>query len=183
LFIRGVPPRNDTTFAFEFSKGAGSPWSEVLMKQALLFALLSVSFIAIAPRQEVAVNEQEKAIEKEIVDIEHQRDQAIQDRDMRALDRIHADDFTFVNTRGGVLSKSEYLNEIRTGALKFLSFKQDDYRFQVYGDAVVLTGRSSGIVEYHGKVNELPRRFTIVYVRDHGRWRVATYHGTTIAEQ
>lgn len=153
------------------------------MKQALLFALLSVSFIAIAPRQEVAANEQDKAIEKEIVDIEHQRDQAIQDRDMRALDRIHADDFTFVNTRGGVLSKSEYLDEIRTGALKFLSFKQDDYRFQVYGDAVVLTGRSSGVVEYHGKVNELPRRFTMVYVRDHGRWRLATYHGTTIAEQ
>lgn len=153
------------------------------MKQALLFALLSVSFVAIALGQELAGNQQKGGVEKEIVEIEHQRDQAIQERDMSALDRIHTDDFTFVNTRGGVLNKSEYLDEIRTGALKFLSFKQDDYRFQVYEDAVVLTGRSSGLVEYHGKVNQVPRRFTIVYVRDRGRWRLATYHGTNIAEQ
>lgn len=152
------------------------------MKQALLFVLLAVSLAAVARGQGAPVNKQERDIEKEIVEIEHQRDQAIQDRDMSVLNRIHADDFTFVNTRGGVLSKTEYLDEIRTGALKFLSFKQDDYHFQVYGDTVVLTGRSSGVVEYHGKVNQVPRRFTIVYVKDHGRWRLATYHGTTIVE-
>ena len=71
------------------------------MKQALLFALLSVSLPAVAPRARSRSKPARQAIEKEIVDIEHQRDQAIQDRDMRALDRIHADDFTFVNTRGG----------------------------------------------------------------------------------
>lgn len=152
------------------------------MKQSLLCALLAVSLAAVALGQRAAANKQERDIEKEIVEVEHQRDQAIQDRDMSVLDRIHADDFTFVNTRGGVLSKAEYLDDIRTGALKFLSFKQDDYHFQLYGDTVVLTGRSSGVVEYHGKVNQVPRRFTIVYVRDHGRWRLATYHGTTIAE-
>lgn len=152
------------------------------MKQALLFVLLGVSLAAVALGQGAAVNKQERDIEKEVVEIEHQRDQAIQDRDMSVLDRVHADDFTFVNTRGGVLSKTEYLDEIRTGALKFLSFKQDDYHFQVYGDTVVLTGRSSGVVEYHGKVNQVPRRFTIVYIRDHGRWRLATYHGTIIAD-
>jgi ketosteroid isomerase-like protein len=152
------------------------------MKQVLLFVLLAVSLPTVALGQGGVVNKQESDIEKEIIETEHQRDQAIQDRDMSVLDRIHADDFTFVNTRGVVLSKAEYLDEIRTGGLKFLSFKQDDYHFQVYGDTVVLTGRSSGVVEYHGKVNQVPRRFTIVYIRDHGRWRLATYHGTTIAE-
>jgi len=152
------------------------------MKQLFLIALLTVSLVAVTPGQETTGNKQEGDIEKEIVEIEHQRDQAIQDRDMSVLDRIHIDDFTFVNTRGRVLSKAEYLDEIRTGALKFLSFQQDDYHFQIYRDTVVLTGRSSGVVEYHGKVNQVPRRFTIVYVRDHGRWRLATYHGTTIAE-
>jgi ketosteroid isomerase-like protein len=152
------------------------------MKQVLVIVLLAVSLPTVALGQGGAVNKQESDIEKEIIETEHQRDQAIQDRDMSVLDRIHADDFTFVNTRGVVLSKAEYLDEIRTGGLKFLSFKQDDYHFQVYGDTVVLTGRSSGVVEYHGKVNQVPRRFTIVYIRDHGRWRLATYHGTTIAE-
>jgi ketosteroid isomerase-like protein len=152
------------------------------MKQLFLSALLAVSLVAVARGQETTGNKQEGNTEKEIIEIEHQRDQAIQDRDMSMLDRIHSDDFTFVNTRGGVLSKAEYLDEIRTGALKFLSFQQDEYHFQIYGDTVVLTGRSSGVVEYHGKANQVPRRFTLVYVRDHGRWRLATYHGTTIAE-
>jgi ketosteroid isomerase-like protein len=152
------------------------------MKQVLLFVFLAASLATIAPGQETTRNQRGGDVEKQIAEIEHQRDQAIQDRDMSTLDRIHADDFTFVNTRGGILSKAEYLDEIRTGALKFLSFKQDDYHFQVYGEAIVLTGRSSGIVEYHGKVNQVPRRFTIVYVKDHGRWRLATYHGTNIVE-
>jgi ketosteroid isomerase-like protein len=152
------------------------------MKLVLLFAFLSGSLVAIALGNEVASDQQAAQIEKEIVNTEHQRDQAIQDRDMSALDRVHTEDFTFVNTRGEVLNKAEYLDEIRTGALKILSFQQDDYHFQVYRDAVVLTGRSSGVVEYHGKANQVPRRFTMVYIKDHDRWRLATYHGTNIAE-
>ena len=116
------------------------------MKQVLLVsALLAVSLVGVAPAQETTRNKREIAFEKEIVEVEHQRDQAIQDRDMSVLGRIHIDDFTFVNTRGGVLNKAEYLDEIRRGALKFLSFQQDDYHFQIYRDTVVLTGRSSGV--------------------------------------
>ena len=153
------------------------------MKRIFLAAVLAFSLIAIAGWHRTTANQEHSSIESEILEAEQQRDQAIQDRDMAALERMHTDDFTFVNTRGGVLSKTGYLDEIRTGTLKFTSFKQDDYHFQIYGDAVILTGRSSGVVEYHGKVNQSPRRFTIVYVKDHGRWRLATYHGTTIPEQ
>ena len=152
------------------------------MKRALLLAILAISLAAVAPAQETTRNKREIAFEKEIVEVEHQRDQAIQDRDMSVLGRIHTDDFTYVNTRGAVLNKAEYLDLIQTGTLKLLSIKQDDYHFQFYGDMVILTGRSSGAVEYHGKVNHDPRRFTIVYIRKHGRWRLATFHGTTISE-
>jgi ketosteroid isomerase-like protein len=153
------------------------------MKRILLAMLLAATFTAAAAPQGATGDKKHEDIEKEILAVEQQRDQAIQDRDMKVLDHIHADDFTFVNTRGGLLTKAEYLEEIRTGGIKFLSFKQDDYHVQVYPGTVIVTGRSSGVIQYHGKVNEVPRRFTLVYVRDQGRWRLATYHGTVIVEQ
>lgn len=151
------------------------------VKPILLAVFLGATLMS-AARAQGASGGQEQ-VQKQILEIERRRDQAIQDRDMKTLDQIHADDFTFVNTRGKVLNKSEYLEEIRSGGIKFLSFKQDEYHFQLYTDTVVITGRSSGVIQYHGKVNEIPRRFTIVYVRDHGRWQLATYHGTIILDQ
>ena len=153
------------------------------MKKIPLAALLMVSFVWVARGQGTAGNQERGEIENEILKIEQQRDQAVQKRDMAVLNRIQADDLSFVNTRGQVLTKAQYMDEIRSGTLKFLSFKQDDYRFHVYGDTVVMTGRSSGIVEYHGKANRIPRRFTIVYVREHGQWQLVAFHSTVIAEQ
>ena len=153
------------------------------MKQIVLIAMVAVLSSPLATGDGIAAANVQEKIEKQILDVEQERDQAIQNRDIRVLDHIQTDDFTFVNTRGGLFSKKEYEDDIRTGSIKFLSFKQDDYHFQIYPDAVIVTGRSAGVVEYHGKTNGTPRRFTMVYVRIEGKWRLATYHGTLIAEQ
>ena len=153
------------------------------MKQALLIAVVAVLSLPLAILHGSATTKKQAEIEKQILDVEQERDQAIQERNISALDQIHTDDFTFVNTRGGLFGKKEYENEILTGGIKFLSFKQDEYHFQIYGDSVIVTGRSSGVVEYHGKANAVPRRFTMVFVKSDGKWRLATYHGTLIAEQ
>jgi ketosteroid isomerase-like protein len=129
-----------------------------------------------------AAQSQDSSIENAILKVEHQRDEAIQSRDMAVLDRIQSDDLSFVNTRGQVLNKAQYMAEIQSGELKFQSFQQDDYRFHIFGDIVVLTGRSSGVVEYHGKLNKTPRRFTIVYVKRNGEWKFVSYQATLIPE-
>jgi ketosteroid isomerase-like protein len=121
-------------------------------------------------------------IEKEVLSVEAERDQAMQKRDMAALDRIYADDIVIVNTRGRVLTKSQRLTDFQSGDLKFLSFGQDDYRFHVYGDTVVMTGRASSVVEYHGKVNSIPRRFTFTYIKLDGHWRLVAQNETLVAE-
>jgi ketosteroid isomerase-like protein len=148
------------------------------MKGILLTALMTCSLVEGKGRDQA-----HPEIESEILRVEHQRDEAIQKRDIATLDKIQSDDLSFVNTRGVVLDKAQYMDEIQSGALKFLSFQQDDYRFHIFGDTVVMTGRSSGWVEYHGKVNKTPRRFTIVYVRRKGKWMFVSYQATLIPEQ
>lgn len=154
-----------------------------LTRWILVGLSLTVAFVPLVRAQEAVKNRTRAQIEKQILDVERERDRALQDRDMAVLDRIHRDDFVFVNTSGGLLTKGQYFDEIRMGTLKFLSFNQGDYHFQIYPNTVIVTGRTAGVVEYRGHVVDAPRRFTIVYVRDHDRWQLATYHGTLIAKQ
>ncbi|MGH9356987.1 MAG: nuclear transport factor 2 family protein, partial [Terriglobia bacterium] len=67
--------------------------------------------------------------------------------------------------------------------LKYLSFERGDYRFHVYGDTVILTGRSSGVVKYHGKVIRIPRQFMQVYIKHGGQWRLAAHQAAFVKEQ
>lgn len=145
---------------------------------ALLFAIL-VPGPALA--QISTENKANAEIEKEVLQVEHQRDQALQNRDMAVLDSIEADDLTFVNGRGAVLTKSQYMDEIRSGRIKFLTFEQGDYRFHIFGDTVVFTARNTGAVEVHGKIERTPRRFTMVYVKQNGQWKFVAFQATSIA--
>jgi hypothetical protein len=87
-----------------------------------------------------------------------------------------------VNTHGGLLSKAQRLEDLRSGSLKFISFGRDSYSLHVYGDTVVMTGRATSEVIYQGKVNRVPRRFTNVYIKLAGQWRLVAHQATTIAE-
>lgn len=147
---------------------------------AILFAVLLAGPVK---AQSPAENASNAEIEKEILQVEHKRDQALQNRDMAVLDSIQADDLTFVNGRGTVFTKAQYMDEIRSGRIKFLTFEQDDYRFHIFGDTVVLTARNTGAVEVHGKVERTPRRFTMVYVKQQGQWKFVAFQATSIAAQ
>jgi ketosteroid isomerase-like protein len=154
-----------------------------MMRRISLLAAFTVTLVWLVGAQATTGGQSPAEIEKQILEIEGERDQAMQKRDIATLDRLHADDFVFVNTRGQLLSKAQYLEDIRSGNLKFLTFEMGDYRFHIYGDTVIMNGRASSVVEYHGKVNRVPRRFTSVYVKLQGQWRLVAHQATLIAEQ
>jgi ketosteroid isomerase-like protein len=129
-------------------------------------------------------------VEKEILRIDDEKDHAMQryvashgEAGGAELDQIYADDLVFVTTHGTLLSKAQRLEDLRSGGLKFISFGRDSYSLHVYGDTVVMTGRATSEVIYQGKVNRVPRRFTNVYIKLAGQWRLVAHQATTIAEQ
>lgn len=129
-------------------------------------------------------------IEKEILKIDDEKDHAMQ-RYVAShgqdgggdLDRIYGDDLVFVNTHGGLLNKAQRLEDLRSGSLKFISFGRDSYSLHVYGDTVVMTGRATSDVVYMGKENRVPRRFTNIYIKMAGQWRLVAHQATTIEEK
>ena len=153
------------------------------MQRILLLPLLIVALVGPARAQGTPGNQADREIEKEILKLEDERNEAMQKGDIAVLDRTLAEDYVYVNTRGQLHTKAERLADYQSGVIKYLSFKEDEYRFHIYGDTVVMTGRTSGAVEYHGKVNRQARRFTNVYIKKGGQWLLVAHQATPIVEQ
>jgi ketosteroid isomerase-like protein len=152
-------------------------------QEAALLAIIVLGVICFASAQDSAKHEASAELQKEILAVDNERYEAMQKRDMAAMDRLHADGLVFINTKGKMLNKAEYLEEIRSGNLKFLSVDTDEYHFYVYGDTVIMNGRAKSVVEYHGVVNKKPRRFTSVFIKLQGQWRLVAHQATLIADE
>lgn len=153
------------------------------MTPELLLLLITLSISASSQNAQSSLNTPEQAkIQQEVIKTEKERDEALQRADMAVLNRIYADAVVIVNTRGQHLTKAQRLADFQSGDLKFLSFDQRDYAFHVYGDTVILTGRANSVVQFHGKINRIPRRFTLTYIRLNGNWRLVA-QGETLIDQ
>jgi hypothetical protein len=159
------------------------------MRFALVLSLAMLTIPGVLRGQKPDSTNANAEIEKEILKIDDEKDHAMQryvashgEVGGPELDQIYADDLVFVNTHGGLLTKAQRLEDLRSGNLKFISFGRDSYSLHVYGDTVVMTGRATSEVVYMGKVNRIPRRFTNVYIKMAGQWRLVAHQATTIAE-
>jgi hypothetical protein len=153
------------------------------LRDGALLAIIAWGVICGAFAQDSTKHEADAQTQKEILAVDNERYEAMKNRDMAAMDRLHADGLVFINTKGRMLNKAEYLEEVRSGALKFLSVETDDYKFYMYGDTVIMSGRAKSVVEYHGVVNKKPRRFTSVFIKMQGQWRLVAHQATLIADE
>jgi hypothetical protein len=159
------------------------------MRSVFIFFLVALAFPGVVGRQKTEGADTNADVEKQILEIDDEKDHAMQryvashgEAGGAELDRIYGDDLVFVNTHGALLTKAQRLEDLRSGSLKFISFGRDSYSLHVYGDTVVMTGRATSEVVYQGKVNRVPRRFTNVYIKLAGQWRLVAHQATTIAE-
>lgn len=103
--------------------------------------------------------------------------------DTAALERNYADDYTFTNPSGVVLTKAQRIAATKSGDLKFESFSNDEVNVRVYGDVAVVTGRSTLKGQLKGQDISGQYRFTSVYVNQGGRWQAVASQSTRIATQ
>jgi ketosteroid isomerase-like protein len=160
------------------------------MRSVLMLSLVTLAIHGIVGGQKTDGANANADIEKQILKIDDEKDHAMQryvashgEAGGAELDQIYADDLVFVTTHGALLSKAQRMEDLRSGNLKFISFGRDSYDLHVYGDTVVMTGRATSEVIYQGKVNKAPRRFTNVYIKLGGQWRLVAHQATTISEQ
>ena len=154
------------------------------MRRTLVIAALVLTAVPIAlGRQQSARREQRGSVEQAIRQVDNERIQAQIHADAAALDRIYADDFIGVGPSGTVRTKPQVISDFTSGNLKFQSITTDDVQVRVYGNTAVETGRSTMNGQDKGKAVPRDNRFTRVWVKQQGRWRLVANHYSLLITQ
>jgi len=132
---------------------------------------------ALASGQEPGERRDEnRVVEQAIRKLDNERIQAQIHADAAALERIYADDFIGVGPSGTVRTKPQVISDFTSGDLRFQSITTDDVQVRVYGKAAVETGRSTMDGQDKGKTVPRDTRFTRVWIKQQGRWRLVANH-------
>jgi uncharacterized protein (TIGR02246 family) len=155
------------------------------MRCTLVIAVLIFTATFFAPGQKQSPRRDERrSVEQAIRQLDNERIQAQIGADAVALDRIYADDFIGVGPSGTVRTKAQVLSDFTSGDLKFQSITTDDVQVRVYGNTAVEIGRSTMSGQDRGKAVPRDTRFTRVWVKQQGRWRlVANHYSSRIMQQ
>jgi len=121
--------------------------------------------------------------EQMVLRLENEGREATLKNDLPANDRLLADNWINVNADGSVTTKAKLMELLKAGSFTILSIENDEVMVRVFGEAAVVTGRST--TKRAGESGEILTRqvrFTRVYARNHGRWRVVSAHNTLIRQ-
>jgi ketosteroid isomerase-like protein len=116
----------------------------------------------------------------EILQLERERNQAILHGDAAALERMTADDYTFITLRGELRTKAEIVRGFKSGSFHYDSREISELNVRVYGSTAVVTGRSNQKGQENGKDYSGDYRFTRVYSKQAGRWQTVALQTTLI---
>jgi uncharacterized protein (TIGR02246 family) len=152
---------------------------KISMRQSLVVALLVVTAALAAQQRESRSRAQQPRVEQIIRTLDTERIQAQIHADAAALARLYADDFIGVGPSGTVRTKPQVIADFTSGALKFQSITTDDVQVRVYGNTAVETGRSTMLGRDKGRSVPQETRFTRVWVKQQGHWRLVANHYST----
>jgi hypothetical protein len=147
----------------------------------LALPVLLVALAGFARAQETTRRESGEASKAEVLKVGDQFDAAREAKDRATIERILADELVWT-ARGDRLNKAQVIADIFSNNLHFKSFAHDNVAAKVLGNTAVVTGHSTSVLEYKGKLFDAPRLFTDVYVKMDGRWQLVVHHVSDLAK-
>jgi len=97
------------------------------------------------------------------------------------LEEMLTGDFRIIDVSSGTeADRPMLLGAIAAGQLRFEAIDLLESRTRGYGDTVIVTGRTRMQGRFQGQPFGAHSAYTHVYVRQQGRWRLASAQGTPI---
>lgn len=151
------------------------------MKNAL-FLLFAIPLLLVDLRASAA-EVPDAALDAEIRALDHAHAEAILHGDRAALDELMADDVTVNHPTNRIVNeKAELLALIDRGVIRYDSFVRTPEKLLFFDGMVVVMGGET-VVPAKGAPNAgrtLQRRYTNVWLRRDGRWRLAVRHANNV---
>ena|SRR5438477_2362711 len=154
------------------------------MKHLALVSVVSLIAVSFALAQTRTSSDKTSA-EQEVKQMMDQYIAALTKRDTAALERIWADDYTFINASGAVLTKAERLANAKSGATNLDTITPvGDQKIRIYGgDVAVLLIRVTLKGQYSGKATSGEFQASNVWVKGPSGWQLACNQITPITSR
>ena len=118
--------------------------------------------------------------EAAVLNADNDRFAAMQKADVAALEQLLGAELRYTHTSAVVQSKDEFIADIRTGTLKYLSIEPKDQKVQMYGNVAVVTGGAAVHIILRGNDQSFQIRYTNVHVNRNGKWQMVAWEATRV---
>ncbi|MCP3731364.1 nuclear transport factor 2 family protein [Sphingomonas sp. MG17] len=120
-------------------------------------------------------------LEKELLDLERRRCDAICANDLETIDAMMSDTLTYVHKSGSVENKVTYRQGL-TDLREFKSVEREELAIRVFGDVAIMTGIQRVLVRTRGQeaFREITVFATQVWAKSGGTWQMDVYHSTGV---
>lgn len=149
------------------------------MKQALslILVILGVSVFTLGQTTKAKTNLRSvENIEQELIQLKRDIGRAYVTKNVAALERIYADEYTVTDQAGESTTKAQEIERMKTGTALYEFTSYEDVKVRVYGDTAIVAGR--GMVKGRGKSGAFHTEYrsTNVFVKRSGRWQAVAAH-------
>ena len=120
------------------------------------------------------------AVVQELTQIEQRLASTWKQGDCDAWGALIAPEWSVTHVTGEILTRAQVLEMCRKPPVPLEAFTIDDVNVRVFGDAAVVTGRTT-VTAGGTSPATVTLRFTDVFVRRSGRWLAVASHATALA--
>jgi ketosteroid isomerase-like protein len=113
-------------------------------------------------------------------ELEHRLAKAAVERDLNTYGSLLSGDWTTIDVSGRVLDRAQVLDELQSGERRLQAASIDELRVRDLGEVAVVTGRTTATGSYRGETVTVVLRFTDVFARRDGEWKVVASQGTLV---
>ena len=152
-----------------------------MKKRFISHLAINVALLSLAFGQSPTAQPANSTSEQEVRQAMERYRTAILQRDVGMLEKIWANDYVFVNAAGDVLTKTERLANIKSGATTLDSINQEEnVTVRVYQNSAVVTSRVRLKGQYSGQPISGEYRSILVWVKGPGGWQLVSNQLTAL---
>lgn len=130
-----------------------------------------VIVLAVASAAQMPAQPINESVKQELVKLENAWANAELKTDLAFFEGIFAEDFIMLDSDGVVLTKGQYIANLKSGESVFTSIASDNIKVHIYGDTAVVFGRET--LKGHSKGVDISGQYlwTDTWVKIAGHWR------------
>ena len=155
------------------SRRAGVGW---LRAVRVLTTLLAIAWSVLSAAPAWAADDTEQVV----LAAHERRRTATLAGDAAAVGSMMTDDLTFTHANAVVETKAEFLDALKTGRYQYKSITDEERGVRVHGDAGIVSGTCRIVVTASGNDLDISVRFTELWVKEGGAWRMLLWHATNV---